>query len=227
LALAIPERKGGNGGPSYRDRLAEQKAETRRRILASARKVFLASSFLDANLNEIARGADVGKGTLYRHFESKGELYLAMLSEHGDVLLREMAEAISGDGPISKQIERLAHFYLGFWERHPDHFQIIHAVRSADWVGPLSPELMAHLREVFERPLRVLEVLIRRGIDRGEIRPVDPWNTASALALSVNAVIGLVVAEGVPVVERDPKAVYRQLVDLLLAGLAATDDDAG
>lgn len=219
--MAFPAEKRGNGTPSYRDRLAEQKTETRRRILASARKVFLASGYVDANLNEIARGADVGKGTLYRHFESKGELYLAMLSEHGEDLLREMAEALDGDGPILKQIEGMAHFYLDFWRRHPEHFQIIHAVQHADWVGPLSPDLMGHLRQVFERPLRVLETLIRRGIDRGEIRPVDPWNTASALALSANAVIGLIVVDGLPVVDRDPQAVYRQLVDLLLAGLTA------
>ena len=141
--MAFPAEKRENGPPSYRDRLVEQKNETRRRILASARKVFLASGYMDANLNEIARGADVGKGTLYRHFASKGELYLAMLSEHGEDLLREMAEVLDGDGPVLKQIEGMAHFYLDFWSRHPEHFQIIHAVQHADWVGPLSPDLMA------------------------------------------------------------------------------------
>ncbi|HKJ25552.1 MAG TPA: TetR/AcrR family transcriptional regulator [Myxococcota bacterium] len=225
MAAFLDAEKDGNAGASYRDAMAERKAETRRRILASARAVFLRSGYAEANLNEIASGAEVGKGTLYRHFDSKSELYVAMLSEHGDALVRDMVDAIDGEGPVLKQIAQMARFYLEFWKRHPDHFQIIRAVQGADWIGPISPELMGHLRHVFERPLRVLEALIRRGIDRGEIRPVDPWNAANALSLSANAVIGPIVSGGLPVVDRDFEAVYGQLQDLLIAGLAAPDGD--
>jgi len=225
--MAYPDvENDGNGGASYRDAMAQQKAETRRRILASARAVFLRSGYADANLNEIARAAEVGKGTLYRHFDSKSELYVAMLSEHGDALVREMADALDVEGPVLKQIEQMARFYLDFWKRHPDHFQIIRAVQGADWVGPISPELLGHLSHVFERPLRLLEALIRRGIDRGEIRPVDAWNAANALALSANAVIGPIVSGGLPVVDRDLEAVYGQLQDILIAGLAAPEGDS-
>ena len=135
----------GNEPRSYRDQLAGQKANTRRRILQSARQVFLRSGFMDANLNEIAAGAGVGKGTLYRHFENKGELYVAMLSEHGQALAREMGAALEGGGSTRKQLEKIAAFYLEFWQRHPEHFQIIWAVQNRDLIGPLSADLMASL----------------------------------------------------------------------------------
>lgn len=213
----------GQDASSHRDLLAGQKAETRRRILAAAQEVFLAAGFSDANLNEIARRADVGKGTLYRHFESKGELYVAMLAEHGETLAREMAELIELEGPVLKQIEQIGRFYLDFWQRHPDHFQIIRAAHGDDRIGPISPELLARLRGIFEPPLRLLESLVRRGIERGEIRPVDPWHVANALAMSANAVVGPMVMGALPVVDRDLRGVYDQLQDLLIAGLAATD----
>jgi len=213
----------GQDASSHRDLLAGQKAETRRRILAAAQEVFLAAGFSDANLNEIARRADVGKGTLYRHFESKGELYVAMLAEHGETLAREMAELIELEGPVLKQIEQIGRFYLDFWQRHPDHFQIIRAAHGDDRIGPISPELLARLRGIFEPPLRLLESLVRRGIERGEIRPVDPWHVANALAMSANAVVGPMVTGALPVVDRDLRGVYGQLQDLLIAGLAATD----
>jgi len=216
----------GNELRSYRDQLAGQKANTRRRILQSARQVFLRSGFMDANLNEIAAGAGVGKGTLYRHFENKGELYVAMLSEHGQALAREMGAALEGGGSTRKQLEKIAAFYLEFWQRHPEHFQIIWAVQNRDLIGPLSADLMASLRKVFEAPLRVVETLIRRGIADGEFRPVDPWNAANAMALSVNAVIGPLVHPVTQVVDRDLRAVYRQLVDLFLAGLQAPEAEA-
>jgi len=215
--------KAGNDSRSYRDVLAAQKADTRRRILESARRVFLRSGFMDANLNEVARGAGVGKGTLYRHFETKGELYVAMLSENGQAFVREMGEVLEAEAPVLKQIEQIAHFYLEFWQRRPDHFQIIWAVQNSQLIGPLSPELMGHLKCVFEAPLRVLETLIRRGMDRGEIRAVDPWSAANALSLSAAAVVGPIVSNARQVVDRDMQAVYRQLVDLLLAGLRAPD----
>jgi AcrR family transcriptional regulator len=206
---------------SYRAVLADQKAETRRRILSSARAVFLRSGFMDANLNEVAASAGVGKGTLYRHFENKGELYVAMLSENGDAFAREMAETLDPRASVLKQIEQVGHFYLAFWERHPEHFQIIWALQNRELIGPLTPELMDHVQRVFEAPLRFLEGLIRRGIDEGDLRPVDPWNAANVLALSANAVVGPIVTGATHVVKRDMRAVYGQLQDLFLAGLAA------
>jgi len=206
--------------PSHRELLAGQKAETRRRILAAARKVFLGSGFMEANLSEVARVAGVGKGTLYRHFETKGDLYVAMLSEHGGSFLREMAEAFDPHAPTLTQIEQLGRFYLAFWKRHPEHFQLIWAVQNRDVVGSFSRERNDRLREVFEQPLRLLAALIRTGIEQGTVRPVDPWNSANALALSANAVAGPVVTHARPIVERDLDQVYEQLLDLFLAGLA-------
>lgn len=222
-SLDLREREAEDSPPN-REPLAGQKAKTHRRILAAARGIFLRSGFTDANLNEVARAAGVGKGTLYRHFENKGELYVATLSEHGSAFLREMTEALDPRAPALEQIAQVGRFYLGFWERHPEHFQLIWAVQNRHVVGDLSPELMGHVRQVFERPLRLLEALIRAGIEQGTIRPVDPWNSANALALSANAVVGPIVTRARPVVKRDMHDVYRQLLDLFLAGLAAATE---
>lgn len=225
VAFSNPEND-GNEPRSYRDHLAGQKADTRRRILRSAREIFLRSGFVDANLNEVAAGAGVGKGTLYRHFENKGELYVAMLSEHGQLLAEEMAAVLEAGAPTLKQLEKVAAFYMEFWQRHPEHFQIIWAVQNRELIGPLSDELLANLRRVFEAPLRVLESLIRRGVAEGELRAVDPWNAANAMALSVNAIVGPVVHPVTPIVDRDLREVYRQLIDLFLAGLRTNEAEA-
>ena len=66
----------------------QKKAESRRRILESAREIFFRDGFMAANLDEVAEKAGVAKGTLYRYFESKAELYVAVLAEDGAVLLK-------------------------------------------------------------------------------------------------------------------------------------------
>lgn len=60
------------------------RAETRMRrsrdkILAAAEMVFLANGFRGSNLDEVARIADVSKQTVYAHFKSKRELFIAVV----------------------------------------------------------------------------------------------------------------------------------------------------
>lgn len=59
--------------------------ENRHRLLDAARAVF-AERGIDAPLNEIAQRAEVGQGTLYRHFPDRLSLVLAVFDENMDQL---------------------------------------------------------------------------------------------------------------------------------------------
>ena len=49
------------------------------KILAAAAQLFATHRFHEARMEDIAALAEVGKGTLYRYFKDKEELYLALL----------------------------------------------------------------------------------------------------------------------------------------------------
>ncbi|HKN26660.1 MAG TPA: TetR/AcrR family transcriptional regulator [Roseiarcus sp.] len=51
----------------------------RRQIMDGARTVFLAAGFDGASMNDVARSAGVSKGTLYAYFNSKDELFVAII----------------------------------------------------------------------------------------------------------------------------------------------------
>ena len=51
----------------------------RRQIMDGARTVFLAAGFDGASMNDVARAAGVSKGTLYAYFNSKDELFEAII----------------------------------------------------------------------------------------------------------------------------------------------------
>lgn len=51
----------------------------RRQIMDGARQVFLSAGFDGASMNDIARAAGVSKGTLYAYFDSKDELFEAII----------------------------------------------------------------------------------------------------------------------------------------------------
>jgi AcrR family transcriptional regulator len=79
-----------DGAPAKRE---QKKALQRRKILDAAREVFFRDGFVNANLDEVAALAEVAKGTLYRHFDSKADLYVAVLSHNGQVFEERMREA--------------------------------------------------------------------------------------------------------------------------------------
>jgi AcrR family transcriptional regulator len=61
----------------------------RRQIMEGARQVFLSAGFDGASMNDIARAAGVSKGTLYAYFNSKDELFEAIIrGEYGQTAER-------------------------------------------------------------------------------------------------------------------------------------------
>ena len=54
---------------------AEQKDQTRERIIDSARRLFNRRGFAEVTIDDIMRHAGLTRGGFYRHFNSKGQLY--------------------------------------------------------------------------------------------------------------------------------------------------------
>jgi len=200
---------------------AERKAATRKRILNAAREVFFRDGFMDTSLDEVASRADIGKGTLYRHFESKAELYVAVLMEGGDHFESEMLQALNPTLGALDQIQRIGEFYREFWTAHPNHFGIFWAIDNQDTIGDLPRPLLDQVREMWERPLRHLEAVIRTGVDGGEILPCDPWVMANVIWGIGNSGFAAMLASGRRrLVDCEADQMYRTGLQLVLRGLA-------
>lgn len=79
----------------------EQSEATRRRVLDAARTVFTSRGFHAATLDAVAEEAGFTKGAVYSRFDSKGDLFLAMLEERIDSRIAEMrAAAAAVRGPV-------------------------------------------------------------------------------------------------------------------------------
>ena len=73
---------------------ADQTGRNRDQVLAAARRVFLAKGYERATLDAIAREAGFSKGVVYSQFESKADLFLALLERRIDERAAE-TEAIA------------------------------------------------------------------------------------------------------------------------------------
>ena len=95
---------------------AETKAATRNRILDAARRLFAERGPAAVSMEDVARAAGVGKGTLYRRYRDKAALAVALLDEQERALQEELLRGSPPLGPGAPPAERLAAFYAAIVE---------------------------------------------------------------------------------------------------------------
>jgi AcrR family transcriptional regulator len=172
---------GARGAAPRRSTGRRRHRARRTRILKAAREIFFRDGFADTNLDEVASRAEVGKGTLYRHFESKAELYVAVLAAGGTAFDDAMREAAERGTSSLERLRSIGRFYRSYWSERPEYFFIFSVLQFPAFVGQLSPSLLAEVRSIWERPLRRLEQVIAEGVRRGELRRCDPWVMANVI----------------------------------------------
>lgn len=79
--------------PAPRARQADRTRATRRRLLDAAKRIFAQDGFEAARLEDIAAGAGYTRGAFYANFESKEDIFFALLEEW----VNERIESITSD----------------------------------------------------------------------------------------------------------------------------------
>ncbi|MBZ0254220.1 MAG: TetR/AcrR family transcriptional regulator, partial [Candidatus Methylomirabilis sp.] len=149
----------------------DEAAGERRReeILAAAARVFADRGFPGTDVGEIAEGAGVAKGTVYRYFESKQALFLAAV-DRGLRLLRAELDAIAGDERVDllARATQGVRAYFGFFDEHPEFVELL-ILERAEFKDRVKPTYFEHR----DAALGPWKALLRRLIAAGVIRAVD------------------------------------------------------
>jgi AcrR family transcriptional regulator len=154
---------------------AVRRIETRRAILDAAHTLVAADGYGAAEMNAVARRAGVATGTLYRHFDSKGELLAEVFREAAG---REQALiAAIVDNHDSSVRERLARAVETFARRALAAPTLAYALMAE----PVDPAVEAARLESKRDYRDVFAVLLEEGAESGEIAPLDAPVVASAL----------------------------------------------
>jgi len=69
---------------------AQKKRKTRQAIVSAAMKLFAERGYEQTSMDELAREAGVGKGTIYGYFATKSEIFLAFLEEEVEHAFAEL-----------------------------------------------------------------------------------------------------------------------------------------
>lgn len=141
-------------------------------IINAALEVFIEHGYAASKLDDIAHRAGISKGSLYRYFDSKADLFKEMVTQ---VVIPqiEKAEYTAQEyhGPISPLIKGMV---LNWWQTVGET-RICGIPRLVIAEAANFPDLAEfYVNDVIKRGRRLVAGMIARGIESGEFRDVEP-----------------------------------------------------
>ncbi len=176
--------------------------ERRAQLLGVARRVFGKAGFHGVSMDEVAKEAGVTKPILYDHFNSKEELYIALLDADASSLQDRVRAALSAPTGNRERIRQSFQAYFDFVDEHAGGFRLF----MQETMGG-EEMFRSRVQEVRDRIVREVGDLIVRE-SRGKIERRDADTVSLAL-------VGMVET----VAQRDPggpKTERRRSVDTLV-----------
>ena len=157
-----------------------QKDEVRSRIVAVASKIFTRFGFRKTSMEEIALAAKKGKSSIYYYFNSKEDIFRAVVEKEAEELKKDLNYAIEKvDDPIEKlrtyvlfrmhKLNTLTNYYAVLKHEYLEHLDFIEKMRL----------------EYDRNEIRILKKILQDGIDQGKFRVEEPELAAVAIATAM------------------------------------------
>lgn len=141
-------------------------------ILDAASRVFLSREFHDVLVDDIAASAGTGKGTIYRYFSTKEELYFVSVLHGLDGLHAALSRELAEKETLESRLAAIATQTLQFAWNQRDLVTLLHR----------DERLFSKRKTEFEERRQKIVSLVARSIEEGmregEVREVNPMTGA-------------------------------------------------
>jgi AcrR family transcriptional regulator len=144
-------------------------------ITKSAAALFRKKGLENTSIEDVARAAELAKGTIYLYFNSKEELYYnvlepALVAYHG----RLVAIADNKDEPPDVTLRRIMDFVYEEYMKQPEPYHLIMRYKAEEFQTLFSRERFDRLRNLMGGNLKKVSQVVERGIQEGLFIPADP-----------------------------------------------------
>jgi TetR/AcrR family transcriptional regulator len=184
--------------------------EQAEKILNVAVRLFATHRFHEARMEDISAAAGVGKGTLYRYFKDKEELYLALLERSSAQIEARMVAAVEQPIDPRGKLEALVATIIDYFDDNPHVFDVI---QHAEALQRPNRPFPWRARAV---SIEVTTAALLEGQEAGIFRVEDPSLAALMLLGGLRAVVRF--GE-----KPRPANLAQRIVEGFLRGVLATD----
>lgn len=150
------------------------------KILRAGEGFFARKGFHPTTLEEIAKNANIAKGTIYLHFKNKKDLFASVIEKKLDILLKKIKKEVEEQGSPSEKIKKVTKIHLKFLEQNRNFFRILQSL-SGEYKREMERELTEKVIKKNARYLEMVQHLIEEAINNKEIKPLNARKLAVIL----------------------------------------------
>lgn len=186
--------------------------EFRRReqeILDTALQLFLERGEDSVTVEMIADAVGIGKGTIYKHFKSKTEIYLRLMLDYE----RELNQLFQSDS-VAKDKDALSRAYFAFRMGDPERYRLFDRLEERIVKGNQAPEMVEQLHSIRASNFERLTRLIEDRINEGKLEDVPPYFHYCAAWALVHGAVALYHSPFWNAVLEDQEGFFQFLMDL-------------
>lgn len=204
-----------------KERREREKEARKQQILTAARKLLFKKGLQSTSINQIARTAELGVGTIYFYYQSKEEIFYSLQEEGLDILFREIDAIGRTIKPPDEKLRETGMAYLRFSSAQKDYFDIINYFLATPSVV-LGSELKQRIDRKGNRILKLIDRFIRAGVSSGIFRPVDSKKYAVMFWGALHGLTQFKKFEDTILEGEDHQHIFYYAVDQLVDGLKRT-----
>ena len=151
------------------ERKEREKEARRNQILDATERVFQSKGIQIATMDDIARDAEIAKGTIYLYYRNKDELQLGVILRAMDMMHESFQEAASKENLALKKFQAVGNAYWKFAEEYPFQFKM---TCNADFPlrENISDEMILEMSEKGSWVWKLLVGIIEEGKIEGTIK---------------------------------------------------------
>jgi AcrR family transcriptional regulator len=188
-------------------------------ILNAALRLFNRDDWQSVTIEEVAQAAEIGKGTVYKHFPSKEDIYAHLALAFN----RKLLERLRSIDPTLDVIGRLRAVIRVFWETHvhsQEYHRLVQYCEREDFRRNISEDVRAEILQLDEEFHQLVTSLVEQGTREGVFTGTKspPMMLFGAQAALFGA-IRLVRGGCLELVQASPEEFLAEITDFIIAGL--------
>ncbi|OCL26522.1 hypothetical protein U472_11040 [Orenia metallireducens] len=162
----------------------KNKELTENEIIDAAERLFFSKGYENTTMTEVAKEADFSKRTIYVYFDSKKQLYLAIVLRGFKKLIeltnKGFKEIVSATG--LEKVETMGRSFIELYQRYPNYFEAVVNYETQKEDLEAKDRVTIQCYEEGEKIFKLLLQVVKEGIKDGSIRSdIDVIDTAIAL----------------------------------------------
>ena len=142
--------------------------ETKDLIFRTAKKLFAKNGLTDTTMDDVAKEAHIGKGTIYHYFDSKEQVYTLIIEQDMDEVKKELEKAVAAEGTPDKKLAAYIMVRMKLMSRFSSFYQMF----KTDYI-----DYYGYIRKAYEKYQDFengnIRQFIKDGVEKGVFQVED------------------------------------------------------